>query len=270
MKIYYILLIFFSFGCSRNKIDPSSPPESDFTYKIKDNGNVEFINNSKNSLTYYWDFGDGETSDKKSPIHSFFINNTYTVKLTCINPNSKVTNAKSIVINNTNKLISTNEYSKLFPENGYFNDPLNENNSKAGTIKYKINNLIGATYPNESPPFYNLTTKELFLGYWIDIIRDPNKTTQVYFTPTANNVFASKDAFLNMKPNFRSSYISSFQSSNFNVIEQVPFTEIDGKWTVKEFSKNRLTGIYIGKFISDKNKSYDVKFEFDSLFISFQ
>jgi gliding motility-associated-like protein len=37
----------------------------------KDSETIQFVNNSKGSVTYKWDFGDGSTSDKSNPSHFF-------------------------------------------------------------------------------------------------------------------------------------------------------------------------------------------------------
>ncbi|MBK9508761.1 MAG: hypothetical protein IPO04_04450 [Cytophagaceae bacterium] len=41
-------------------------PEISFSYTIGENGDVVFINESKNVKEYLWDFGDGESSSQVS------------------------------------------------------------------------------------------------------------------------------------------------------------------------------------------------------------
>lgn len=51
------------------------------------NGNtVTFVNTSTNSLTYLWNFGDGNTSTAQNPTHTYANPGTYTVQLTSTNP----------------------------------------------------------------------------------------------------------------------------------------------------------------------------------------
>ncbi|MDX2361844.1 MAG: PKD domain-containing protein [Crocinitomicaceae bacterium] len=48
-------------------------------------GEVTFFNNSSGAASYFWDFGDGNTSTDASPIHSYFPYGTYTVSLIAYN-----------------------------------------------------------------------------------------------------------------------------------------------------------------------------------------
>ncbi len=60
-------------------------PTADFTY-TQDTSHVEFTNNSSNATTYYWDFGDFQTSTDPNPAHDYFnISNSYTVMLVAMN-----------------------------------------------------------------------------------------------------------------------------------------------------------------------------------------
>lgn len=45
------------------------------------NETITFTNCSKNSTTYNWDFGDGNTSVQKNPTHKYTAKGTYTVKV---------------------------------------------------------------------------------------------------------------------------------------------------------------------------------------------
>ncbi len=49
---------------------------------------VDFTNNSINGTTYFWDFGNGETSEEENPTHVFEGPNSFEVILTAYNPNS--------------------------------------------------------------------------------------------------------------------------------------------------------------------------------------
>ncbi len=62
-------------------------PQSDFQYSIG-SGNNEVVFSQTNFgivQTFFWDFGDGNTSDVPSPTHSYGSNGTYTVTLTTSN-----------------------------------------------------------------------------------------------------------------------------------------------------------------------------------------
>jgi gliding motility-associated-like protein len=61
------------------------PPVANFTVN-QDSGcaplTLSFINTSTDALTYLWEFGDGETSTAKDPVHTYVIPGLYTVRLT--------------------------------------------------------------------------------------------------------------------------------------------------------------------------------------------
>jgi PKD repeat protein len=77
-----IVLIGFFENCSKMKADISPVnPAADFSYEIKD-GIVTFTNKSENAVKYLWDFGDGQTSDEKDPVHTYIKAGEYKVKLT--------------------------------------------------------------------------------------------------------------------------------------------------------------------------------------------
>ncbi len=59
---------------------------------------VNFINNSVNALTYYWDFGDGNNSTLMNPTHAYANGGTYTVILVAYNK-CGCSDSTSLVIN---------------------------------------------------------------------------------------------------------------------------------------------------------------------------
>jgi len=61
-------------------------PEAAFTYSADDETlTVTFTDKSKNAEVYAWDFGDGQTSTEKNPVHQYAEPKTYNVKLTVSN-----------------------------------------------------------------------------------------------------------------------------------------------------------------------------------------
>jgi PKD repeat protein len=60
---------------------PSATPKANFTF-VKDGFDVTFANSSSNSTTYMWDFGDGNMSTEKDPVHSYAGEGDYNVTLT--------------------------------------------------------------------------------------------------------------------------------------------------------------------------------------------
>ncbi|RLD50871.1 MAG: hypothetical protein DRI94_07575, partial [Bacteroidetes bacterium] len=66
------------------KINVIESPEADFFYSTNYQ-EVSFTNNSVNATDYLWNFGDGNTSTNKNPIHTYSASDTYTVMLTASN-----------------------------------------------------------------------------------------------------------------------------------------------------------------------------------------
>jgi hypothetical protein len=66
-------------------IDVYAPPAAALTFS-QNNSTVQFFNNSQNAESYYWQFGDGDTSTQASPVHTYSTNGTYFVTLTASNP----------------------------------------------------------------------------------------------------------------------------------------------------------------------------------------
>ena len=89
-------------------------PIADFNYTIGSGINqVNFINNSRHSKNYLWDFGDGSTSTDENPIHNYLLDGSYLITLT-------VTNCDSVEIHQSivQKYITFCSYTPtIFPEN---------------------------------------------------------------------------------------------------------------------------------------------------------
>jgi len=81
--------------------------------------NVNFSNNSQNTTTYFWDFGDGNTSTNFAPTHTYLENGTYVVVLTSINSGGCMA-YDTLIIDVINELIIPN----VFTPNG---DGVNDN-----------------------------------------------------------------------------------------------------------------------------------------------
>jgi PKD repeat protein len=67
-------------------------PEPTASFTLAENGNVVgFVNTSTNADTYFWTFGDGETSVEESPSHTYLNDGNYTVILEAMNACGTVT-----------------------------------------------------------------------------------------------------------------------------------------------------------------------------------
>ncbi len=65
-------------------VEVKPTPITDFEYEM-DGKTVYFINNSIDGNYYYWDFGDGTTSDEANPVHTYAQNAIYNVSLSVSN-----------------------------------------------------------------------------------------------------------------------------------------------------------------------------------------
>ncbi len=73
-------------------------PTADFTY-VQDTSHVDFTNNSSNATSYYWDFGDLQTSTDPNPSHDYFnLSNSYTVMLVAMNDCNSDTTYQTITV----------------------------------------------------------------------------------------------------------------------------------------------------------------------------
>ena len=86
MKKYGIILVLLAALLTGNSCHKNEPiPKAVFTYSGSNDFHapctVIFDNESTNSFSWDWDFGDGATSTEKSPTHVYDSAGTYTVNL---------------------------------------------------------------------------------------------------------------------------------------------------------------------------------------------
>ncbi len=84
------------------------PIDTDFSFTVSDLS-VQFNNQSDIpngvSVTYQWDFGDGQTSTQENPSHDYSSAGTYTVKLTVTGDNGAIGNAsKNMTLVGSNEI----------------------------------------------------------------------------------------------------------------------------------------------------------------------
>lgn len=90
-------------------------PVADFSY-IQDTTHVVFINNSSNATSYYWDFGDFQTSTDTNPFHDYLsISNSYTVMLVAMNDCNSDTTYQTIDVVVGNDLQCENKQITVYP-----------------------------------------------------------------------------------------------------------------------------------------------------------
>jgi len=79
-------------------------PVASFTTET-DGSTVTFTNTSGQAETYFWDFGDGNTSTEENPVHTYSMDGTYVVTLTATSAAGESTTEQTIIIS-TNSVFS--------------------------------------------------------------------------------------------------------------------------------------------------------------------
>ena len=109
MKPEYLLpLVIVCSSCLKGVGDEEDrAPVAEFTVSpstiVYKNDEVEFVNQSVNANSYYWDFGDGEYSEEASPKHVFSSYGEYSVVLKARNDFSETVKKENITV--TSKVV---------------------------------------------------------------------------------------------------------------------------------------------------------------------
>jgi PKD repeat protein len=98
-------------GCDCGKDPaPSTKPDAEFTvsgYELPVPATLQFINTSKNTTSYVWDFGDGTSSTTQNPSHQYNAIGTYLMRLKATGPEGSDSICKLITLD----VITTNKSS---------------------------------------------------------------------------------------------------------------------------------------------------------------
>lgn len=119
---------------------------------------IKFTNNSTGADSYDWNFGDGASSDVKTPSHTYSKSGTFTVTLKAINGTEETSSSKSIVVK---EIENTSELSALFDmTNGpYFNKKdINFTNNSTDATSYFWDFGDGMT-STETSPIHQFSTE---------------------------------------------------------------------------------------------------------------
>ncbi|AKB51062.1 Cell surface protein [Methanosarcina barkeri str. Wiesmoor] len=104
-------------------------PEANFSTNISSGPfplTVQFTDTSQNAISLSWDFGDGNNSTAKNPVHIFYAVGTYTVNLTATNANGTKSKTADITVLDEEILpvanFTVNKTSGYYPLTVLFND----------------------------------------------------------------------------------------------------------------------------------------------------
>jgi len=85
-----------------------SKPVADFMIVSEDNqapAQIELVNKSEKASQFSWSFGDGNTSNEKSPTHKYYLSGKYEIILTAGDGNRVKTKKQEIIINAPKKCL---------------------------------------------------------------------------------------------------------------------------------------------------------------------
>lgn len=161
-----------------------TPPTASFTTQYTTYGvneQISLVNNSQNSISYYWEFGDGNTSTLSNPIHSFSAEGSYNIKLTATAENG-LTDTYSKIIDVVYEPVAcfTTEYTDYF-----IDETVNFTNCSTDATEYLWNFGDGTTSTLQNPEHsyaaegtYTVTLKAVSNGIE-DVV---TKTLGVHYT----------------------------------------------------------------------------------------
>jgi PKD repeat protein len=145
------------FGYNGNCIDNSSiivtvldTAISNFNYSTGGGGSYQFTDMSTSANTYYWDFGDGDTSSAQSPMHTYLTSNNYNVCLTVTDSNGCNVNTSCQTVSFVTAIESASlnkEEVKIYPipANKHFNVEVSSTYKNGSII---ITDVVGKTVEN--------------------------------------------------------------------------------------------------------------------------
>jgi len=121
-------------------------------------GEVTFIDSTENApAAWFWDFGDGNTSNQQNPTHSYAASGTYTVSLTTTNSNGSDSTQRSVTVNVVPGVVAVAQGDTT----GCTGDvvPL----SASGGISYSWFPAAGLDDPNIANPNYTIAGTRTFV-----------------------------------------------------------------------------------------------------------
>ena len=138
-----------------NYIEVGTVPSVDFDYEDTGNGaTYDFTNNSVNGTSYFWEFGDGGTSEEVNPTYTYETPGEYTVTLQVTNDCGTVTTEQVIVIifTSTEDLAGINTI-QLYPNPNTGAFTLFIEGDQATILQFTLFNVLGQSIYSEPLSF---------------------------------------------------------------------------------------------------------------------
>lgn len=95
-------------------VNKVAAPISDIDFTV-DNFKVAFYNNTRCADSCFWDFGDGETSQQKEPVHQYTQTGNYTCLFTASNSAGVTNDTLNIIIASTDETCKNDKGIKVYP-----------------------------------------------------------------------------------------------------------------------------------------------------------
>jgi PKD repeat protein len=135
-------------GCASERVlvnvNAVEAPEADFGI-IQNDETVSFMDNSINTTSWSWEFGDGGVSDEPNPTYTYSENGTYTVTLTVSNGACEDVYTQTVEISTVSSVANVEglDYFNLFPNLGSGNFYLQVELNEAQAMQVVIFNTQG-------------------------------------------------------------------------------------------------------------------------------
>ncbi len=152
-------------------------PTASFTGTQAENV-VDFEATGTNISTYFWDFGDGNTSTEQNPSHTFETNGMFEVVLTVSNECGEFTVTKTYAINSNSVTEAELANVKIFPNPAQNNLNIQLTNSESDLINLDVLDISGKLIKSEAfrTSSYGLDVSTMMSGTYLIRLRSEDAT----------------------------------------------------------------------------------------------